>query len=115
MATYGLKSQPDLAKLREFLMKKLTNLIFFCLFAFGLAGTAKNKYPNVVFILADDLGYGDVACYNPESKIPTANIDRLAREGMLFTDAHSPSTVCIPTRHSVLTGRMAFRTGMRGV
>jgi len=46
-----------------------------------LAGTAKNKYPNVVFILADDLGYGDVACYNPESKIPTANIDRLAATG----------------------------------
>ena len=71
--------------------------------------------PNIVFILADDLGYGDVACYNPESKVPTPNIDRLAKEGMLFTDAHSPSTVCTPTRYSVLTGRMAFRNGMRGV
>ena len=77
--------------------------------------SAEPTQPHIVFILADDLGYGDVACYNPESKIPTPNIDRLAREGILFTDAHSPSTVCTPTRYSVLTGRMAFRTGMRGV
>ena len=62
---------------------------------------AADKLPNIVFILADDLGYGDIACYNSESKIPTPNIDRLAREGMLFTDAHSPSTVCTPTRYSV--------------
>lgn len=71
--------------------------------------------PNIVFILADDLGYGDVGCYNPESKVPTSHLDRLAAEGMRFTDAHSPSTVCTPTRYSLLTGRMAFRTGMRGV
>ncbi len=71
--------------------------------------------PNIVFILADDLGYGDLGCYNRESKAPTPNIDRLAREGLRFTDAHSPSTVCTPTRYSLLTGRMAFRTGMRGV
>ncbi len=73
------------------------------------------EQPNLVFILADDLGYGDVGCYNPDSKIPTPNLGRLAREGMRFTDAHSPSTVCTPTRYSILTGRMAFRTGMRGV
>ncbi|MBC8243162.1 MAG: sulfatase-like hydrolase/transferase [Verrucomicrobia bacterium] len=71
--------------------------------------------PNIVIILADDLGYGDVACYNPESKVPTPNIDRLAKEGMRFTDAHAPSTVCTPTRYSLLTGRMAFRNGMKGV
>lgn len=73
------------------------------------------RLPNIVFILADDLGYGDVACYNPESKIPTPNLDKLAAEGMRFTDAHSPSTVCTPTRYSILTGRMQFRTGMKGV
>ena len=73
------------------------------------------RKPNILFILADDLGYGDVACYNPESKVPTPNLDRLAEQGMRFTDAHSPSTVCTPTRYSILTGRMAFRTGMRGV
>jgi len=71
--------------------------------------------PNILLILADDLGYGDVACYNPKSKVPTPRIDRLAREGLLFTDAHSPSTVCTPTRYGILTGRMAFRTGFRSV
>lgn len=67
--------------------------------------------PNIVFILADDLGYGDLACYNPDSKIPTPNLNKLASEGMRFTDAHSPATVCTPTRYSLLTGRMCFRTG----
>ena len=76
---------------------------------------AKQNHPNIVFILADDLGYGDVGCYNSESKVPTPHLDRLAKQGMRFTDAHSPSTVCTPTRYSFLTGRMAFRTGMRGV
>lgn len=71
--------------------------------------------PNIVLILADDLGFGDVACYNPESKIPTPRLDRLASEGLRFTDAHSPSTVCTPTRYGILTGRMAFRTGFRSV
>ncbi|MEI6605163.1 MAG: sulfatase-like hydrolase/transferase [Verrucomicrobiota bacterium] len=75
------------------------------------ADVPKPAPPNILFILADDLGYGDVRCYNSEAKIPTPNLDRLAREGMRFTDAHSPSTVCTPTRYSILTGRMAFRTG----
>ena len=71
--------------------------------------------PSIVFILADDLGYGDVACYNSEAKVATPNLDRLAREGMRFTDAHSPSTVCTPSRYSLLTGRMAFRIPYRSV
>ena len=67
--------------------------------------------PNVVIILADDLGYGDVACYNPErGKIPTPNIDALAKGGMRFTDAHSSSGVCSPTRYTLLTGRYHWRT-----
>ncbi len=74
-----------------------------------------NEYPNILFILADDLGYGDIQSYNPDSKIPTPNLNQLAKEGMKFTDAHSASTVCTPTRYSVLTGRMEFRTGKRGV
>lgn len=65
--------------------------------------------PHVLLILADDLGYGDVRCYNEKSKVPTPNIDRLAREGMRFTDAHSPATVCTPSRYSLMTGQMAFR------
>ncbi len=76
---------------------------------------ADSPQPNILVILADDLGYGDVACYNSESKVPTPNIDKLAREGMRFTDAHSPSTVCTPTRYSLLTGKMAFRINYRSV
>ena len=69
--------------------------------------------PNIVYILADDLGYGDIGCYNPASKIPTPNIDRLAMEGVRFTDAHSPSAVCTPTRYALLTGRYAWRTRLQ--
>jgi arylsulfatase A-like enzyme len=69
--------------------------------------------PNIVLILADDFGYGDARCFNPESKIPTPNIDRLAAEGMKFTDAHSGSAVCSPTRYGILTGRYAWRTHLR--
>jgi len=75
------------------------------------SGKSLPAKPNIVFILSDDLGYGDVGCYNPESKIPTPNLDKMAQEGILFTDAHSPATVCKPPRYSLLTGRMAFRTG----
>ncbi len=73
---------------------------------------ASDEKPNVLFILADDLGYGDVACYNPQSKNPTPNLDRLARQGMRFTDAHSPSTACTPTRYSLMTGDMPYRGGV---
>lgn len=77
---------------------------------------AKRQRPNIVYILADDMGYGDLACQNPESKIPTPNLDRLASEGIRFTDAHSPSAVCSPTRYGILTGRYCWRTRLkRGV
>ncbi|MCH7228393.1 arylsulfatase [Haloferula sp. A504] len=71
--------------------------------------------PNILLIFADDLGFGDISCYNPEAKIETPHLDRLAGEGLRFTDAHSPSTVCTPSRYSLLTGRMAFRIPYRGV
>ncbi len=72
--------------------------------------------PNIVLIVADDMGYGDVGCYNPQSKIPTPNMDRLAEIGIKFTDAHSPSSVCTPSRYGILTGRYAWRTDLkRGV
>ena len=69
--------------------------------------------PNIVYILADDLGYGDLGCYNKSSKLPTPRLDRLAGEGMLFTDAHSPSSDCTPTRYALLTGRYAWRTRLQ--
>jgi len=65
--------------------------------------------PNIVFIMADDMGYGDLSCYGA-TKIQTPNMDRLASEGMRFTDAHSSSAVCTPSRYSVLTGRYCWRT-----
>ena len=72
--------------------------------------------PNIVIILADDLGYGDVAHLNPQSQIPTPNLDALAQAGMTFLDAHTPSAVCTPTRYGLLTGRYAWRTRLkRGV
>ena len=78
----------------------------------ALVGTAQaaNRKPNVVVILVDDMGYGDPGCYNPDSKIATPNIDRLAREGMRFTDAHAPGPLCHPSRYGLLTGRYPFRT-----
>ncbi len=64
--------------------------------------------PNIIFILADDIGYGDLGCYGA-TKVKTPNLDRLAREGMRFTDAHSTAAVCTPTRYSFLTGQYAWR------
>src|SRR5438046_1820265 len=72
--------------------------------------------PNILFILADDLGYGDVHCLNPNGKIATPHLDRLGHEGLVFTDAHSSSAVCTPTRYSILTGRYNWRSSLkRGV
>ena len=84
----------------------------------GCASTRSARHeagrPNIVYILADDMGYGDLACQNPASKIPTPNLDRLAAEGRRFTDAHSPAAVCSPTRYALLTGRYCWRTRLKG-
>jgi len=69
--------------------------------------------PNVVFIMADDMGWGDVESYNSESLIPTPNINRLSEEGLSFMDAHSGAAVCSPTRYGVMTGRSYWRTHKR--
>lgn len=71
------------------------------------------KQPNIIVILADDLGYGDIKAFNPESKIPTPFIDQLASEGMIFTDAHTPSAVCTPTRYGFMTGRYNWRSTLK--
>jgi arylsulfatase A len=91
------------------------------LVAFGAGGTAiaagsatTTARPNIILILADDLGYGDVQTLNPvRGRIATPHIDRLSREGMTFTDAHSGSSVCTPTRYGLLTGRYAWRTHLQ--
>ena len=69
--------------------------------------------PNIVLILADDMGYGDVGAYNPDSRIPTPNMDRLAAEGIRFTDMHSADSVCTPSRYALLTGRYCWRTRLQ--
>jgi arylsulfatase A len=69
--------------------------------------------PNIIVILADDLGWGDLQCYNAASKIPTPNLDQIATEGVRFTNAHTPSSVCTPTRYGLLTGRYCWRTSLK--
>ncbi len=75
-----------------------------------LSGQGK---PNIVLILADDLGYGDVSALNKDSKIQTPNLDKIARQGVVFSDAHSGSAVCSPTRYGILTGRYSWRSSLK--
>ena len=78
------------------------------------AAAGPTAKPNILIILADDLGYGDVQCYNPQrGKIPTPCMDRLASQGMRFTDGHSSSGVCSPSRYTLLTGRYHWRTRLQ--
>ena len=89
-------------------------LLLAALLGLSLATTsdlrATDSRPNVLIILADDMGYGDVGALNPESRIPTPNLDRLAKEGLTFTDAHSAGSYCVPSRYGLLTGRYMWRT-----
>lgn len=71
------------------------------------------KTPNLIYILADDMGYGDLSCLNPESKLRTPHLDQLAAGGMRFADAHSSSAVCTPSRYSILTGRYNWRSNLK--
>lgn len=83
-------------------------------FASGQSAIKKTgEKPNIIFILADDLGYGDVSCFNKNSKIITPNIDKLAKDGVMFTDAHTSSAVCSPTRYGILTGRYNWRSTLK--
>lgn len=89
------------------------SIIFCCLLLIVNSVYSQSEKPNIIYILADDLGIGDVSVYNKDSKIQTKNIDALAAEGMRFTDAHSGSAVCTPTRYGILTGRYAWRTRLQ--
>lgn len=79
---------------------------------FGQDGDRDGPQPNIVLIYADDMGYGDVQSFNPDAKIPTPHVDRLAEEGMRFTDAHAPGALCVPSRYGLLTGRHPHRENM---
>ena len=74
---------------------------------------AETSAPNIVILLTDDMGYGDPRCFNGESKVPTPHMDRMAAEGRRFTDAHSPASVCTPTRYAIMTGRYAWRSRLK--
>ncbi|MCH1410029.1 MAG: sulfatase-like hydrolase/transferase, partial [Verrucomicrobiales bacterium] len=92
----------------------MKNLLATLLLIASCALAVADSKPNIVYIICDDLGYGDIQCLAPEtSKIPTPNADQLALEGMTFTDAHSGSSVCTPTRYGIMTGRYSWRTKLQ--
>lgn len=91
------------------------SIIFCCLFnSLGCSDNNRiQENPNIIYVLADDMGYGDVYAYNKDSKIKTPNLDLLASEGIRFTDAHTSSSVCTPTRYGILTGRYNWRSKLK--
>lgn len=94
-------------------MKRISSFLLLLLAPFAAqhvaAAPVPSAQPNFLVVLTDDIGWGDYACYNPRSKIPAPSIDRLAREGMRFTHAHTPAALCSPTRYSILTGNHPWR------
>lgn len=93
-------------------MRIVTTLIALLLGSMAVlrAAAATSAKPNVLILLVDDMGYGDPLCFNAESKIATPHIDRLAADGMRFTNAHAAGSICVPSRYGLLTGRMPYRT-----
>ena len=91
-------------------LRIMLSLLSCCLPFAGSAAQAAAEKPNIIVFLSDDMGYGDPQCLNPDSKIPTPNIDRLAMQGMTFTDAHTASSICTPSRYGLLTGRYCWRS-----
>tara|TARA_R110000850_G_scaffold157126_2_gene281289 strand:+ start:2031 stop:3539 length:1509 start_codon:yes stop_codon:yes gene_type:complete len=79
----------------------------------GPGAAEGGEKPNIIIVFADDMGFGDVSCYHPESRISTPNMDRLAAEGIRFTDAHSADSVCTPSRYGLMTGRYCWRTPLK--
>ncbi|QDT18431.1 sulfatase family protein [Gimesia chilikensis] len=94
------------------LLAFVCGLTTLCCTASAVAAEKSND-PNIIYILADDMGYGDIKALNPECKIATPHLDQLARGGMVFTDAHTSSSVCTPTRYGVLTGRYNWRSRLK--
>jgi arylsulfatase A len=104
----GSKSRPMKNQSLFFLIAGILLFVWSC-----TSKRDENSPPNIIFILVDDLGYGDIMAFNPSSKIPTPNLDQLAMEGMKFTDAHTTSSVCTPSRYALLTGRYSWRTSLK--
>ncbi len=92
----------------------LALLSFFTSSLFAGAESKKSSLPNIIIIYADDLGFGDLSCYNPKCAYKTPRLDKMAAEGIRFTDAHSPSTICSPSRYSLYSGQQIYRSTGRG-
>ncbi|NBS05697.1 MAG: hypothetical protein EBS64_11040, partial [Verrucomicrobia bacterium] len=90
-------------------MKHLITFFALLLAPLATLQAAEATPPNVLIILVDDMGWGDPQCFNTQSKIATPNIDNLAAAGMKFTNAHAGASICVPSRYSLLTGRMPYR------
>jgi arylsulfatase A-like enzyme len=112
-ADLHLKPSHDFMKTHHYLQPCLAAVLSLAAFAEENPSETKNP-PNVIIILSDDVGWGDLGCYGG-TKIKTPNLDALAREGMRFTDAHAPASVCTPTRYSMLTGQYSWRVNASGL
>ena len=92
---------------------RMTSLLVLVLVT-SVADEVRADKPNIIIIYADDLGYGDLSCYNPKSAYKTPRLDQMAKQGVRFTDAHSPSTICSPSRYGLYSGQQIFRSTGRG-
>lgn len=92
---------------------RLVSLIYSVCLGLGASLLQATERPNIVIILADDMGFGELSCLNPEGKIKTPQLDKIAASGMIFTDGHSGSSVCTPTRYGLMTGRYSWRTRLQ--
>ncbi len=98
---------------RDFIKSTLASTIALSTPFYLDCSSKRRDHPNIIYILADDLGYGDLSCLNENSKLQTIHLDKLGREGVIFTDAHSGSAVCTPTRYGILTGRYSWRSRLK--
>ncbi|EPR66934.1 sulfatase family protein [Cyclobacterium qasimii] len=94
-------------------MKTYILPVFLLIFNLSNGFSQGDSTPNIIYILADDMGIGDASCYNPEGKLETIHIDKMANKGIKFTDAHTSSAVCTPTRYGILTGRYNWRSTLK--
>lgn len=112
----GIATDVRKVKIRRLISRKILivfiGLVYLTFSAYS-SSKQKIKNPNIVIIYTDDQGYGDVSALNPEAKFNTPNIDKIANEGIIFTDGHSSDGVCTPSRYSLLTGRYSWRTALK--
>ena len=109
LAFKSIRNELSKPKMKQLKLMVTTLLLCFYSLAILAQDDLSNNSPNIIYILADDLGIGDLSVYNENSKIQTPNLDKMGAEGMKFTDAHTLSSVCTPTYYGILTGRYNWR------